>query len=208
MRKFLFVPALALVALSAPPAGAQVSAPEAAPVTTTNSLARFEIDPVHSELSFRIRHLFGRVAGTFGEWGGVVAMDTLDLSHSRVDVTVRSASIDTRVKPRDDHLRTPDFFAVDSFPTLTFRSTKVEMAGNLFRVYGDLTIRGRTKPVILEGTYAGLFDDPWGKRRMAFVASTRINRHDFGVSFNAPFEGIGQIGDTVDIEIAVEAVRQ
>ena len=208
MRKYSFVPVLATVALIASPAGAQMSALEAAPVTATNSVARFEIDPVHSELSFRIRHLFGRVAGTFGEWGGVVAMDTLDLSNSKVDVTVRSASIDTRVKPRDDHLRTPDFFAVDSFPTLTFRSTKVEMAGNLFRVHGDLTIRGRTKPVILEGTYAGLFDDPWGKRRMAFVASTRINRHDFGVSFNAPFEGIGQIGDAVDIEIAVEAVRQ
>jgi polyisoprenoid-binding protein YceI len=211
MRKTPFVTALGIVALSAFSADAQmasVSNAPAAAISTTASVARFEVDPVHSELSFRIRHLFGRVAGTFGEWGGVVVMDTLNLSNSKVDVTVKAASIDTRVKPRDDHLRTPDFFAVDSFPTLTFRSAKVEMAGNLFRVFGDLTIRGRTKPVVLQGTYAGLFDDPWGKRRMAFVASTRINRHDFGVSFNGPFEQIGQIGDDVDIQIAVEAVRQ
>ncbi|HRP07571.1 MAG TPA: YceI family protein [Gemmatimonadales bacterium] len=196
MRKLHGIPILAAtMALLAAPA---VSAQQ----------ARFEIDPVHSELSFRIRHLFGRVAGTFGEWGGMVSTDTLDLSSTSVDVTIQAASIDTRVAPRDEHLRTSDFFAVDSFPTLRFRSTKVEMAGNLFRVHGDLTIRGRTRPVVLEGTYAGLFDDPWGGRRIAFMASTRVNRHDFGVSFDGPFEAIGQIGDMVDIEIAVEAVRK
>lgn len=170
--------------------------------------ARFDVDIVHSELSFRIRHLFGRVPGTFGEWGGTITTDTLNLTNTSVDITIQAKSIDTRVAPRDEHLRTSDFFAVDSFPTLTFKSTRVEMAGNLFRVHGDLTIRGKTRPVVLEGTYAGLFDDPWGGRRMAFMASTRINRQDFGVSFNGPFEAIGQIGDLVDIEIAVEAVRK
>lgn len=197
MNKLKMVPALALIlgiALTPLPVQAQQ--------------ARFEIDPVHSELSFRIRHLFGRVPGTFGEWGGVITSDTLNLTNTQVEVTIQAASIDTRVEPRDDHLRTSDFFAVDSFPTLTFKGTKVEMAGNLFRVHGDLTIRGRTKSVVLEGTYAGLFDDPWGGRRIAFMASTRVNRHDFGVSFDGPFEAIGQIGDMVDIEIAVEAVRQ
>jgi polyisoprenoid-binding protein YceI len=135
-------------------------------------------------------------------------MDTLDISNTKVDVTIQTASIDTRVKQRDDHLRTSDFFAADSFPTITFRSTKVETAGNLFRVHGDLTIRGRTRPAVLEGTYIGLFDDPWGGRRIAFTASTVINRQDYGVSFNGPFEQIGQIGDDVTIDIAVEAVRR
>lgn len=197
MSKLKMAPALALIL------GLSLT-----PVVAEAQQARFEIDPVHSELSFRIRHLFGRVAGTFGEWGGVVTTDTLNLSNTQVAVTIQAASIDTRVKQRDDHLRTSDFFAVDSFPTLTFQGTKVEMAGNLFRVHGNLTIRGRTKPVVLEGTYAGLFDDPWGGRRIAFVASTRIDRQEFGVAFNGPFEAIGQIGDMVDIEIAVEAVRQ
>ncbi len=178
------------------------------PLAVEAQQARFEIDPVHSELSFRIRHLLGRVPGTFGEWGGTITTDTLNLANTQVDVTIQAASIDTRVKQRDDHLRTSDFFAVDSFPTLTFKGTKVEMAGSLFRVHGDLTIRGQTRPVVLEGMYNGLFDDPWGGRRIAFFAKTRINRHDFGVSFDGPFEAIGQIGDFVDIEIAVEAVRQ
>lgn len=193
------------------PAAAQ--APAAAKVTTAApaapaSAATYAIDPVHSELSFRIRHLLGRVAGTFGEWGGTVVMDTVDITRSRVDVTVRTASIDTRVQQRDDHLRTPDFFAADSFPTITFRSTGVAMEGRHIRVAGDLTIRGTTKPVVLAGTYEGIFPDPWGGTRVAFIASTTVSRQDFGVAFQGPFLGIGQIGDEVDISIAIEAVRQ
>src|SRR5690606_26007178 len=163
---------------------------------------------VHSELSFRIRHLLGRVAGTFGEWGGVVAMDTLNPANSSVNVTVQTSSIDTRVDARDEHLRTSDFFAVDSFPEMTFRSTNVSVHGDQIRVLGDLTLRGVTRPVLLTGTYEGMFEDPWGQMRTAFIASATIDRQDFGVSFNAPFESIGQIGDDVYIEIAIEAVRQ
>jgi len=209
--------AIAAVAASAAiytaPAGAQqpsaraaqqrvAKAPAAAALTT------YQIDPVHSELSFRIRHLLGRVAGTFGEWGGTVAIDSVTPANSKVDVSIKTASIDTRVDARDKHLRSPDFFAADSFPTITFRSTNVAVNGKQIRVGGDLTIRGRTKPVVLVGTYQGLFKDPWGKMRTAFIASTTINRQDFGVSFNGPFETIGQIGDEVTIEIAIEAVQQ
>jgi polyisoprenoid-binding protein YceI len=183
--------------------GAPAAAARAAPALTT-----FEIDPVHSELSFRIRHLLGRVAGTFGEWGGTVAIDTTTPANSRVNVEVKTASIDTRVAPRDEHLRSPDFFAADSFPTITFRSTNVAVNGNQIRVRGDLTMRGVTKPVLLTGTYEGMFTDPWGKTRTAFIATTTVNRHDFGVSFDGPFQEIGQIGDEVWIEIAIEAVQQ
>jgi polyisoprenoid-binding protein YceI len=207
MRAFRYPLAALAAALITAPAAAQ--APATRPVVAAPATAAtYLIDPVHSEVSFRIRHLLGRVAGTFGEWGGTVVMDTVDVARSSVNVTIQTASIDTRVKQRDDHLRTPDFFAADSFPTITFRSTGVAMEGRHIRVAGDLTIRGRTRPVVLAGTYEGIFPDPWGGTRVAFIASTTVNRQDFGVAFQGPFLGIGQIGDEVDISIAIEAVRQ
>ena len=157
---------------------------------------------------FRIRHLLGRVAGTFGEWGGTVTIDTLNPANSSVKVEVNTASIDTRIPPRDEHLRTSDFFAVDSFPTMVFESTNVSVQGQQVRVFGNLTMRGVTRPVLLSGTYEGMFTDPWGGTRTAFIASGTIDRQDFGISFNAPFETIGQIGDEVYIEIAIEAVKK
>lgn len=213
MRSLRALSLAAAVLFTSAPLAAQATAttavkPAAAAVVPAPVLTRYEIDPVHSELSFRIRHLLGRVAGTFGEWGGTVAIDTVTPANSRVDVTIKTASIDTRVAPRDAHLRTPDFFAADSFPTMSFRSTNVSVQGDQIRMVGDLTIRGVTKPVLLVGTYEGRFLDPWGKMRTAFIASTTINRQDFGVSFNGPFEQIGQIGDEVWIEIAIEAVQQ
>src|SRR5512134_1236849 len=166
MRPHRFLVAALAVALVAAPAAAQAPATRPA-VAAPATAATYLIDPVHSELSFRIRHLLGRVAGTFGEWGGTVVMDTVDVARSSVNVTIQTASIDTRVKQRDDHLRTPDFFAADSFPTITFRSTGVSMEGRHIRVAGDLTIRGRTRPVVLAGTYEGIFHDrqPPGFRR-------------------------------------------
>jgi polyisoprenoid-binding protein YceI len=198
----------AAVTLGAAPAFAQAGKPAARPAVAASAPLTYAIDPVHSELSFRIRHLLGRVAGTFGEWGGTIVIDSLAPANSKVDVTVKTASIDTRTKQRDDHLRTGDFFAADSFPTITFRSRNVTVAGTQIRVLGDLTIRGRTKPVVLIGSYQGRFQDPWGKMRTAFLASTTIDRNDFGVSFDGPFMEIGQIGDEVQIEIAIEAVQQ
>ena len=188
-----------LLAITAPLA-AQTPAP--AP-----QLTKYQIDIVHSELTFRIRHLLGRVNGTFGEWSGVVAIDESTPANSSVSVDIKSASIDTRVTDRDNHLRTPDFFDAKNHPLITFRSTNVTVQGKTIRLVGDLSIRGRTRPVVLVGTYEGKFKDPWGKMRTAFVASATIDRQDFGVSFNGPFEKIGQIGDEVWIEIAIEAVQ-
>ena len=192
---FLAVVTLALVAV----AGAGDTAP---------GVATYQIDPVHSELTFRVRHLLGRVHGTFREWGGTIVMNTADPAKSSVTVEVKTPSIETLKAERDNHLRTPDFFDVQRFPTTTFRSTKVEVKDKSIRMEGDLTIRGQGKRVVLEGAYRGRFKDPWGKMRTAFLASTRINRHDFGVSYNAPFDQMGQIGDDVSIEIAIEAVEQ
>ena len=181
---------------------------QSTPAAAAPRLATYQIDPVHSELTFRIRHLLGRVAGTFGEWSGVVTLDPVTPANSRVSVDIKTASIDTRVADRDKHLRTADFFEADKFPAITFRSTNVVVQDKTVRLVGDLTIRGKTKPVVLVGTYQGRFKDPWGKMRTAFLASGTINRQDFGVSFNGPFEAIGQIGDEVWIEIAIEAVEQ
>jgi polyisoprenoid-binding protein YceI len=199
----------AVILLAALPAGAQSPAPTPSPAAAhPPGVTTYQIDPVHSELTFRVRHLLGRVAGTFRDWGGTVAIDATNPANSKVDVTVKTASVETLKAERDTHLRTKDFFAVEQFPDMTFRSTSVRVDGKAIRLVGDLTIRDKTKSVVLDGTYEGRFKDPWGKMRTAFLARTTINRQDFGVSFNGPFEQIGQIGDDVAIEIAIEAVQQ
>lgn len=205
-----------LTALIALPATLALSAPAAVGVDSLPAVlgeapapATYVIDPVHSELSFRVRHLVGRVAGTFNDWGGTVVLDPNNLSGGKVDVTVRTASINTLNSDRDAHLRTPDFFAADSFPTMSFRSDRVEVIGTQVKVYGDLTLRGVTKPVVLDGVYLGRIEqDPWGAERVAFLARTKIDRMDYGVSFNQVVEKMTMIGDEVEIEIAIEAVRQ
>ena len=217
MRTATLFSAAVLAAAIATPAFAQGSAATtrttaakaaAAAKTPASTLMSYEIDAAHSELSFRIRHLLGRVRGTFGEWGGSILIDTLTPANSRVDVSIRTASIDTRNEKRDTHLRSNDFFAADSFPAITFRSTKVEKQGNAIKVYGTLTMRGKTKPVVLSGAYSGAFKDPWGKTRTAFTATTTINRQDYGVSWNSAVEAGTMLGDEVEIEIALEAVLQ
>lgn len=170
--------------------------------------ADYQIDIVHSELTFRIRHLMGRVFGTFNEWEGTVTTNPADLSVTQVNVTVQTGSINTLNEQRDAHLRTDDFFDVENYPTMTFASNRVVVNGKSIALEGDLTIRGTTKPVVLMGEYLGEGPDPWGGERIAFLASTTIDRQDFGVHFNQLVEGVGMIGDQVDIEIAIEAVRQ
>lgn len=171
-------------------------------------VATYEIDIVHSEMTFRIRHLMGRVFGTFTDWQGTITADPADFSTMAIDVTVQTASIHTLNEQRDAHLRTTDFFAAEEFPVMTFKSTRVVQNGSSIAVHGDLTLRGTTKPVVLTGRYLGAGADPWGGERIAFEATTIIDRQDFGVSFNQLVEGVGMIGDEVEISIAVEAVKQ
>jgi polyisoprenoid-binding protein YceI len=184
---------------------AAVPAVDRAPAT---ALDTYKIDATHSELSFRIRHLLGRVNGGFGEWGGTIAIDSAAPANSRVDVTIKTASIDTKNTMRDNHLRSAEFFAADSFPTITFKSNKVAVQGKALTVYGDLTMHGRTKPVVLTGEYSGAFKDANGKQRTAFTASTTINRLDYGLAWNKAVETGSLLGDDVTIDIAVQAVRQ
>lgn len=180
-----------------------------APVVTQAQAATWKIDPIHSELTFRIRHYVTKVRGTFSKWGGTVVADTKDLSSGTVDVSIDAKSVDTNMEMRDNDLRSNNFFATDSFPTLTFKSSKVDVKGSDLRIYGDLTIRGTTKPVVLTGTYGGVTTDAQGKTRVGFEASTRINRLDYHVAWNRAIEGAGlMLGDEVEINITIEAVKQ
>lgn len=207
MNTILSILLVGFLSLESPAPAIPVYVPDSGSAVVAEP-ATYKIDPVHSEVSFRVRHLVGRVFGTFTDWEGTVVVDPANLTGIDVDVTIRTASIETFNDQRDDHLRTPDFFAVEEFPTMTFKSTRAVQNGDKLAIHGDLTIRGTTKPVVLDARYLGQGPDPWGGERIGFVASTTINRHDFGVSFNQVVDGTGVIGDEVEIEIAIEAVRQ
>jgi len=172
----------------------------------------WQIDPNHSAAQFAVRHLgLSTVRGAFTKVSGTIQLDDKDVTKSSVDVTIDAGSVDTRVPDRDKDLRSDHFFEVEKYPTLTFKSTKVEQteAGRL-KVTGDLTIHGVTKQVVLdvEGPTAPV-KDPWGNLRAAANASTKINRQDFSVKWNAKMDNGGWVvGDDVAITIDVEMVQK
>jgi polyisoprenoid-binding protein YceI len=178
--------------------------------TTERGTAVWSIDPTHTHAEFGVRHLMiSTVKGHFRDVAGTVIVEDGDPTTAQIDVTIGVASIDTRVEQRDQHLRSPDFFDAERFPALTFRSTKVERAGgDRFRVLGDLTIRDVTRPVTLEVEGTGGLRDPWGNERVGYEATTRIDRKDFGLSWNQALEAGGVlVGDDVRISLEVELVR-
>jgi polyisoprenoid-binding protein YceI len=191
-------------AISAIALAGALSLPAAAATST------WQIDPNHSAAQFAVRHLaISTVRGAFTKVNGTVQLDDKDISKSSVDVTIDTASVDTRVEARDKDLRSDHFFDVEKYPTITFKSTKVEQveAGKL-KVTGDLTIHGVTKQAVLdvEGPTAPV-KDPWGNQRAAVNATTKINRQDFGVKWNAKMDGGGLVvGDDVAITIDAEMV--
>ena len=192
--------------VTAPPLGAQV--PATSPSSTPDEgVPRWRIDVAHSELTFRIRHLVSRVSGTFLEWGGTVVAHPSRLDQGSVEVTIQAASINTRNERRDDDLRSERFFDAANHSEIRFRSTGVEEHEGVLRVSGELTIRGITRPVVLEGEYTGITGSP-GQRRMGFNATTKVDRNDFRVSWNRAVEGGGLLlGDEVEIQIFIEAVE-
>jgi polyisoprenoid-binding protein YceI len=173
--------------------------------------ASWNIDSDHSSVGFKVRHLMvSNVKGTFGKVQGIVNVDDKDMSRSNVSVTIDTASIDTGVAKRDTHLRSPDFFDVARFPTLTFVSTKVSPNGmNGLKVMGNLTLHGVTRPVVLdvEGP-SQESKDPRGNIRRGASASTKIDRKDFGLTWNKALETGGVVvGDEVTIDIEVEMIK-
>jgi polyisoprenoid-binding protein YceI len=162
----------------------------------------WKIDPAHTEIGFMVRHLaISKVRGTFDSFDATVNAAENPLESS-VQVTVDVASIDTNNADRDKHLRTNDFFSPEEHPTMEFRSTGVRVEGSDLLLDGELTLRGVTKPITLQGEFAGIVQDPWGNTKAAAHGAAVINRHDFGVSWNAPLEAGGfLLGDEVTITI-------
>jgi polyisoprenoid-binding protein YceI len=172
----------------------------------------WKIDPQHSAAQFAVRHMaISTVRGGFSKVTGTVVLDDQDITKSTVDVTIDVSTVDTRESARDKDLRSDHFFDVEHFPNMTFKSKKVEqVAAGKLRVTGDLTIRGTTKEVVLdvEGPTAPV-KDPWGNQRAAANATTKINRQDFGVKWNATLDNGGVVvGDDVNINIDAEMTKQ
>ena len=178
--------------------------------TTTTT---WTIDASHSAAEFSAKHMMiTTVKGRIADVKGTLTLDEADLNRSTAEVELGAASIDTRNDQRDGHLRSPDFLDVEQFPTITFRSRRVEGAalaeGTSFRVLGDLTVRGVTREVVLDATYEGRGRDPWGGERVSFSADTKIDRREFGLTWNAALEAGGVlVSNEIKLHLEVQAVR-
>ncbi len=171
----------------------------------------WNIDPDHSQIGFKVRHMMvTNVHGVFQKYNGSVNIDDSDITKSKIEVGIETASIDTRVAKRDTHLKSADFFDVAKYPTMTFVSKKVEKAGeNGLKVTGDLTLHGVTREVVLdvEGP-SPTYKDPWGNFKRGASASTTISRQDFGLTWNAALETGGVVvGDEVTITLEIELLK-
>jgi polyisoprenoid-binding protein YceI len=173
------------------------------------ALVKWNFDYAHSGIDFTVRHLLvSKVRGRFTKWSGKLEIDEADYSKSHCEVEIDLASVDTHEAQRDAHLRSGDFFEVEKHPTMTFKSTSVlAKSANHLAITGDLTLRGVSKPVVLEVEHPGIVaKDPWGKRRAGFTATATINRKEFGVSFNQVLDQGGlALSEEVAITIEIEA---
>jgi polyisoprenoid-binding protein YceI len=170
------------------------------------------IDPDHSSIGFTVRHMMvSNVKGTFGTFNGAAEVDEKDITRSKISVTIDTASINTGVLKRDEHLRSADFFDTAKYPTMTYVSKKVEKSGkDRLKVYGDLTLHGITKPVILDvEAPTKVYKDPQGKLRRGASATAKINRKDFGLTWNKVIEAGGVlVGEEVNISLEAEFVKK
>jgi polyisoprenoid-binding protein YceI len=166
------------------------------------------VDASHSRVGFVVRHLMvAKVRGHFAEFEGTITIGD-DRLLSSVEATVQAASIDTNDAGRDGHLKGADFFDVEQFPIWTLRSTGVEPAGRDFRLSGELTIHGVTRPVVFELEFDGVATDPWGNTKAGFTAETEISRKDFGLDWNTALEAGGVVvSDKVKLQLEIEALK-
>lgn len=183
-----------------------MSAVETAPVGAKTA---WKLDPTHTIVEFSAKHLMiTTVKGRITDIEGTIYADEANPQDSSVEVTLNAASIDTRTEQRDNHLRSADFLDVEKFPTIKFRSTRIEGDRDEFKLFGDLTIRGVTKEVVLNVTREGQTKDPWGGERVGFSASGKIDRRDFGLTWNQLLETGGlTVGNDIKLVIEVEAVK-
>jgi polyisoprenoid-binding protein YceI len=182
----------------------------AAPAAALAEATTYTIDPMHSRSQFAVKHLvISTVRGDFGKTTGTINLDEKNIGKSSVEATVDVSTIDTKVADRDNHLKSPDFFDVANHPNMTFKSTKVEKAGaDKLKVTGNLTIKGNTKPVVLNVSYSKAVTGMKGETRRAFNATTKINRKEFGLMWSKTVEAGPVVGDSVDVTLDVEAVKE
>ncbi|MCW3105579.1 MAG: polyisoprenoid-binding protein [Segetibacter sp.] len=175
------------------------------------STTKWALDPTHSELGFKIKHLMiSNVSGGFTKFDVQTETTSEDFSDASVVASVDVASINTSNSQRDEHLRNADFFEVETHPKLVFKSTKVEkLDSETYNLYGDLTIKDTTKPVKLSVEFNGIAKDPWGNIKAGFTVNGKINRKDFGISYNAVMETGGvMLGEEVKINGDIQLVKQ
>lgn len=191
--------------LAAPTAVAQSVSPTAIGRTPTET--QWVVDMVHSQVDFRVRHLVGRVRGNFTKWYAVLTTKDGDWKLGTVNVAVQTASLNTGNQYRDDDLRSDRFFAVHRFPKMTFEGSGFAATDSTVDVSGMLTIKGRSRPVVLSGAYRGIARDREGRERIAFEVTGVVDRRDFGINYNENVAGADLIGNEVEITVAIEAVR-
>ncbi|MCM3875027.1 MAG: YceI family protein [Thermoanaerobaculia bacterium] len=194
LRRFAPAVALALLTLT-PAARAEKEA--------------FAFDKNHTEFGFKVRHFVSKVGGRFTRFDGTIELDRANPGASAVNLKIESASIDTGTPARDKHLNSPDFFDTAKFPEITFNSTKIVAKGkDAYDVTGDLTMKGVTKTVVLSVTANGFANDGRGGQKAGFDVTGKINRKDFGVSWNGIVDGNAMLSDEVDVLITVEANKK
>jgi polyisoprenoid-binding protein YceI len=179
--------------------------------TAATALGTWTIDPAHSHVEFAVRHMMiSTVKGRFGVVHGRVTIDDTDATRSEADIEIDVDSIDTREAQRDAHLKSADFFDVETFPKIAFKSRRIsDVKGDSFKLHGDLTIHGVTRPVTLDVTAEGRGKDPWGGERAGFAARTQIKRSDYGLTWNQALETGGfLVGDDIKISLDVELLKQ
>ncbi|SEH71143.1 Polyisoprenoid-binding protein YceI [Paenimyroides aquimaris] len=172
-------------------------------------MKKWTIDSAHSEIGFKVKHMmFTNVKGHFNDYSAAINFND-DLKEANLQFEAKINSITTNNADRDNHLKSPDFFDMDQYPTLNFKSTKIEGNGNDYEITGDLTIKGITKPVKLNAEFSGLMTDPWGNTKVGLNIDGKINRKDFGLTYNAALETGGVlVGEDVNLNAEIQLVEQ
>ena len=180
------------------------------PAAALAATSTWSVHPAHSQVGFTVKHLvISNVRGEFGTYKGTLVLDEADVTKSTVEATIDATTVDTRVPDRDAHLKSPDFFDVAKYPSITFKSTKVAKAGkDGLKVTGDLTLKGVTKPVVLDVTTTPEVKGMSGESRRGFSATTKISRKAFGLTWSKTVEAGPVVGDDVRIDLELELVKE
>ena len=179
------------------------------PISVYAETARWDIDPDHSVIEFRVTHMvISKTSGRFMDYRGFVDMDANAKSFKTIEAIIQTASINTNQDKRDEHLRNADFLDVKQFPTITYKMKSYQKEGDAYKVVGNFTLRGVTKEVTLTGTFNGVTKDPWGNTRAGFTADGTLNRKDFGMVWNKTLDNGGLVvGDDVQIHLDIECIK-